>query len=402
MYQYAKKEQIPIQRQVCQLGKGKDFMESGNNNYVIKMNFAGSGNYTWNKAKNPDGLSRTAFEAIDESELLKEPFYGDTLLEEHTGSPHTLTETEKFDAMYGNRVSGYSEMYRKEKSLPGEQLNREVVYSISGPQAYRGAFDQGDNSIQKNVDSALKVITSEIDAFQQQHDMQSPQINVPKFLIIIKGHSRGAVAAGFTALALRHAYSKNPRVQISVTLYDPVPGPKHKGRYNRLDLKGNCEASDDLPEMTALEPGDESTLVYSICDQHYLTDLFGGFTPQEVMGADRLIFTQHNHTSGLDQQNLSGEHKQGFQTPGGKKELLGANINALGRGTYMADPSGKLSYLLKADWQSTLRPYSGYTIFHHGRNKVMTNAITRNSKYKRKPIGLFNIIGWTKSKLGSF
>lgn len=368
MYQYAEKKHTAIQRHVCQLGRGTELMRADANVYVIKVNFAGSGNLTWNKSRNPDGKGRKAFEEADRDN----PFLDAHDLEELFGGADALSETEKFDAMYGRKVAGHSEMFRKEKGLSGEAASRETVFSIAGPQKFGGGLDRGDNSIEKNVESALSVITNEI------NNIRSHRTTPSRFCIIIKGHSRGGVAAGFTALSLRKIYKHNPLVRISVTMYDPVPGPGHKSRFDSLSLKTDYPLDSYGPAMGALEPQDDSTVIYSLCDQHYVADaLAGGFTPQEITGADRTIFTTHNHTCGLDKQSASG-HKQGFQIRG--RELLGSDISSLGSGIYIADELGRLTVLGRMNWEQTIRPHMG-SIVHRGRNEVLKRVISSHSGY---------------------
>jgi hypothetical protein len=118
--------------------------------------------------------------------------------------------------------------------------------------------------------------------------------------ILIKAHSRGAVAASRVVKAVRE---KLPEALIEVVLYDPVPGPLHEGEDVQIDLAGAA---------------DEFTLIYSVASGYGQ-----GFDPQYVFGAKRIIISQQGHSAGL---------AAGFKHE--DKIYKGSNINSLPPGVY--------------------------------------------------------------------
>ena len=125
-------------------------------------------------------------------------------------------------------------------------------------------------------------------------------------VILIKGHSRGSVAASQIAEILAHDL-KNDNVKIEVTLFDPVPGPKAEGKNSEIDFSGLKNT------ITAL------TVVYSVKAKGYQ-----GFTPQQVLGADRIIISKQDHSAGL---------REGFSWRG--KLYRGSRLNSLPPGVYV-------------------------------------------------------------------
>lgn len=367
MYQYAARKECPISSPVYQFGRGKYLLNGHPTTHVIKMNFAGSGNLAWNKKQNLNGYGRTEL------------------------SKTTSGETCDFNEIYGTAVSSKPNLYRKEKDI------NEVVFSIAGPQKLGGTLDAGENSIQNNVNIAVNVIKSEIEKINESYKEKS---TTPFIHLIIKGHSRGGVAAGFAALALRNVYPPDTsHVSIDLVMYDPVPGPGHNNLYKELNLRKNYGSTEtgflDLKKLNSHT--DNSTVVYSLCDQYWYADLFNGFTPQKILGADRVIFTPHNHSCGLNVREDNSRHKQGFRTK--NKTFLAADINKLGRGRYFADSNGYLTILQKENWEKTLRPYTGYALFHRGRNQVLKDVITDNPKYKRNGMWPLKCV---KNLMGTF
>ncbi len=180
--------------------------------------------------------------------------------------------------------------------------HRKTKLSVAGPGApsskgfaryLLGTSDTGSNSIENNVRFVIDTLETLI---------KSEASNEP-ILLLIKAHSRNAVSA--TKIA-NFVQGKDERVRVEVVLFDPVPGPFHYG-------------ASVLNDVSAIP---ESTLVCSVATQYPL-----GFTPQQVLGAKRMIISRQHHGGGLSK----GYRYNGVQ-------YKGSRINSLPEGLY-ADPN---------------------------------------------------------------
>ena len=101
-------------------------------------------------------------------------------------------------------------------------------------------------------------------------------------------------------------------VEVELTMFDPVPGPGHKGKSTKLDL-----SKAGLSEFT---------LVYSVGSGYA-----GIFSPQAVYGAKRIILTLEKH---------SAKTAAGFVYQG--KHYRGSNLNSLPPGVYVDSGGAEL------------------------------------------------------------
>ena len=125
--------------------------------------------------------------------------------------------------------------------------------------------------------------------------------------IILKGHSRGAVATLEGAMMLKHWVENHPdykqyadKVKFEITQYDPVAGlgSNHglNAEINHMSAEKNLQQSGD--RMSPLGNSAETTVMYSIHSNNTT-----GFTPQLVKGAKRVILTPYDHSQGLRGNN---------------------------------------------------------------------------------------------------
>jgi hypothetical protein len=175
--------------------------------------------------------------------------------------------------------------------------NREHTWNFAGPggpgseTVLGGMSDTGSNSIANLVENAAGVVANAVlDALQGE---QRP------IVILIKGHSRGAVAAGHIADKLKEVF---PSARVELTQVDPVPGPMQSDANQQIDVG-------------AL---DESTVVYGVYSGHGVS-----FTPQKVLGAKRIIISQQAHGVGV---------QNGFVHGG--RLFKGSSLNSLTPGVY--------------------------------------------------------------------
>ena len=164
--------------------------------------------------------------------------------------------------------------------------------STKGPWA-GGVLDIGSNSIENLVENVPVVVSRIVEVEGKEKE---------NTLILIKGHSRGAVAASRVAKKLSETYKGTETVKIEVVLFDPVPGPGHKGEDLEIDLS-------ELSEFT---------LVYSVATG------WGIFSPQTVFGAKRIIISRQGHLAGI---------KAGFEYLG--QIYKGSRLSSLPSGVYV-------------------------------------------------------------------
>ncbi len=176
-----------------------------------------------------------------------------------SGFDDWITHTDKADV--GTRRPGKKVVSDKDDKHGGQVV-------IGGPNAKGGASDTGQNSIENNVSFGLEEFGNQIQGIAQG-----------SVLLMIKAHSRNAVAATRLATAIKSTHQKNGLyVNIDLVLFDPVPGPGHSGEDVEIDI-GSI---------------DQSTLVYSVASGWGV-----GFSPQRVLGANRIIVTRQNHQGGI-------------------------------------------------------------------------------------------------------
>ncbi len=161
----------------------------------------------------------------------------------------------------------------------------------------KAARDVGSNSIAELVAQVPEMVDQAIAAGLAEDAERS-------IVILIKAHSRGAVAGGQIRNILQGRY---PAAKVELVQVEPVPGPDHSGDDVELDLRG---AGGGLAD---------STLVYSVASGYT-----AGFTPQKVHGARRILISKQNHSAGL---------MMGFTYDG---ELYkGSGLNSLPDGVYV-------------------------------------------------------------------
>ncbi|WP_143261380.1 hypothetical protein [Allokutzneria sp. NRRL B-24872] len=232
---------------------------------VVKVAVAGSGYDVWATQKDLAPGREVKWERVDE-------------LENESGTVHYRRKAEESpDVMFAGTGAPRTE----------------------GRLKFGGVRDAGSNSISKLVEEAPGIVKKAIDeALGGDGDRH--------IFILVKAHSRGAVAASKIALELRSMYAD--RATLELVAVDPVPGPLHRGRNVKIDLLGEI---------------DEFTLIYSVASGHA-----AGFTPQQVLGAKRIIISRQNHSVGL---------LRGFRY--GNEIFKGSGINGLPEGVYV-DSSG--------------------------------------------------------------
>lgn len=182
-----------------------------------------------------------------------------------------------------------------------QEGKNKVEYSVAGPQALGGASDTGANSIRNNIARGVALVEAEVKRKVGEN------IKPENIVILIKAHSRNAVASSQVAKTLSEQFSElynryfKPRIEL--VMLDPVPGPGHTGELNESDISAILS----------------STLVYSLITQYAL-----GFGPQKITGAKRLIISQQDHGTGTTSSFQYDENL-----------YKGSNLNSLPNGVFI-------------------------------------------------------------------
>ena len=194
---------------------------------------------------------------------------------------------------------------------------REYEWNFAGPGApdttdaviSGGGSDTGSNQIANLVKNAGELVKKAVDDALKNEETKGRPI-----VILVKGHSRGGVAAGRIAEYLRKQFpaadvtdesEPNSSVSVEVAQIDPVPGPGQGAENKEIDV-GTI---------------DESTVVYGVYSGHGVS-----FTPMRVLGAKRVIISAQKHGVGI---------QNGFIF--NKRLFTGNSLNSLPEGVYYDD-----------------------------------------------------------------
>lgn len=283
------------------------------------------------------------------------------------------------------------------KDERGFPVNR-TRYTIAGTQTsilgfWKGARNRGEYSI-NNVSEYM--LTAGIDYLQPFFDkwdregIDAKKGNVKPVTVMIKGHSRGGVAAAHGAMKIKNWISKNypqydDMVKFEITQLDPVAGlGSDHGIKSEINLveENRENLKNELEErgMKTLGESAETTLVYSLHTDHPI-----GFSPQIVDGAKRIILTAANHAVNLDSiddsQKKFGDkksHREGYMDLSTGEMYRNSGLNELPEGIYIADENKRLIKIPsleagKAIIGEVLKNTSGQRSRHSRIDTVMEN-----------------------------
>jgi len=157
--------------------------------------------------------------------------------------------------------------------------------------------------------------------------------------LIIRGHSRGGVAAAEGAMMIKSWVQNKfpeylPHLKFDLVQYDPVPGAGSYDKHAHVDHSGKDTSAQNKVDVEPLGPEAETTVVYSMHTQY-----IKGFTPQLIKGAKRLILTPFTHGVGLDTMDESqGEKRRIAMTDARTGDAYrGSAISELPPGVYVLD-----------------------------------------------------------------
>lgn len=240
-----------------------------------------------------------------------------------------------FEERYGKNaqrgdLAGRKHIYFKKTQ---RENVRKLRVSMAGPLALGGASNSGEYSIENLRQYILQIARSYLRSMFRRH-MENPADMHPVH-IMIRGHSRGGVAAGEGAMMIKywlhHHYPEfEDRVRFELIQYDPVPGfGSDSGANREINLSGN---GNDENAMMPLGEDAETTVVYSLHTQHPFW-----FTPQSVKGARRIMLMLSTHDVGLNEIDNGHEHRRPFRDAFTGELYRSSGLNDLPEGVYIAE-----------------------------------------------------------------
>jgi hypothetical protein len=216
----------------------------------------------------------------------------------------------------------------------------------------KGAFDSGTNSLDKLEKEIPHQVLRLLSVSDSKHDKD--------ITLLIRAHSRGAVAADVAAKKLKKDYGD--RMTVELVAIEPVPGPAHTGQEERIDIGGL----------------DESTVVYSLSPEKGWK-LNPQFASQRVDGAKRIILTTQNHSAGLS---------EGFVY--NKKRYTGSAMNSLPEGIYL-DTNKTAESSIVLEQVSSLANFHADVARQIALDKKRREADLKTVTAKRKEATVYNV-----------
>ncbi len=286
----------------------------------------------------------------------------------------------RLDAIYGKQVPGRKHVRVKESTVPLAQPANGITsmskqrISIGGPSGVNLRVE--DYSLDHNREYAVSQITGYLEKQLSVRNAERGVRPLKPIHINLTGHSRGACSAGETVRYVNEWLQKNPNhypqevldcVRFDVVQYDPVPGFGDRTKHGKLDFN-------DIP-------GVNSTVVYSLSSEH--GDM--SFTPQQVKGANRIIFGVMAHSVKLGETDRSqvDEHavegnKMAYFDPETGEVYRGSGLSELKDGIYFTDERANLIRVTSLSQIDQLAD----TIFegNDGRQKLRLNVIRNSAK----------------------
>ncbi len=290
-----------------------------------------------------------------------------------------INEFRKLHPEFRSGEGGYAEKYGERRKISELLGNKECIYvkskkavqkdgievekrriTMAGPLGAGGLSNSGEYSIEKLREymllmgkeylepklKQLSLLKNTVEALHNEgREDEERQIRerIRPVYLIMKGHSRGAVALSHGAMMIKYWLLKNypdmvDYVKFETIQYDPVPGTgndynvKKEVNLNEKDSKKLLEL--EKRKMAPLGDEAETTVLYSLLSNYALF-----FTPQSVKGTKRLILTMHKHAQGLrDVDETQGERHHVAYTYAENGEVYrSSGLNELPEGVYIMD-----------------------------------------------------------------
>lgn len=274
------------------------------------------------------------------------------------------------DEHYGERPFERMEHIRKKVTEKG----RKTRITMAGPLAMWGGSNSGEYSIE-NLRRYMLQMGSEYleNIFGGWH---SPE-DAHDINLIMRGHSRGGVAAAEGAMMIKYWVKKNypqylERVKFDLIQYDPVPG---FGSYREHALVQHDEVDEEKSDRLEMEPlgkNAETTVMYSMHTEHSFF-----FTPQVIKGAKRVILTPFKHSLdlGTADKTQAEAHRRGFTHAKTGELYRSSGVNDLDRGVYLVNEQNEIVKMDNyAQVEQIVREYVRNAKFQGERHEILLDV----------------------------
>lgn len=338
--------------------RGKSFTLDGEK--VLRINLAGSGFQQWRKDyrgyKGTGGGTGQGDRIIEEYRREQEQiskirwYHGLKLfnwlgvrtpeqvqLDNDAHAQRAEELKQKIEAVYGSQlhwtVDGQTRVF---EHIRKKVKQNKLTYTLAGPLGLGGVLNTGDYSIERLQQYSLQIAREQLRKLSDQLDGGDDGRDIH---IMLKGHSRGGVAASTAAVKIKEMADQEfpelaHRLRFDLTQFDPVPGPDGSllgaAENSRIDLRNR------------LGDNAETTVFYSMHTDH---NVF--FKPQHVQGAKRVILLPTKHSAGLDEIDvINKDRKLGdritYRDASTGEAYRGSGIHELPPGLYISDGNHNL------------------------------------------------------------
>lgn len=195
---------------------------------------------------------------------------------------------------YGKMISQNCPIWVKTriKYKDGQKIEQ-TEFTITGPMCRGGIADFGEHSIKENVNRSVPIMEGIINGYIKEAK-QNEEDKLKKVEMVIKGHSRGGVAANIVTNKIIDEFRNNSNIvsglELETVAFDPVPGKDNdyspfNPEYQNITIEGL-----DQDESKNLKHG---TVVYAMHSSHNFSikKLEPGFNPQDVKNARVVIIS---------------------------------------------------------------------------------------------------------------
>ncbi len=251
--------------------------------------------------------------------------------------------------------------YIRRKDEKNEETNAvKTRYTFAGPTLMNGGDYQLDNLEEYVLALGSQWLAPKLRRIAEKAGDGPVPADTKSLHVMLQGHSRGGVAASMAAMRLNKWLYDNFEekiarlVKFDIIQYDPVPGKFSRtgirevadlGTTEYYDKKGNVTTDVENAKYRSLGEQQNSTLVYCLrtFKNHF-------FTPQQILGAKRVILTVRDHNSIFSHEKTTTKkraadkkaHRSPFINLEDKTAYRGSNINEMPEGLYFADEKNVL------------------------------------------------------------
>ena len=250
------------------------------------------------------------------------------------------------------------EHIRRKDEVNSETEAVKTRYTFAGPTLLNGGDYQMENLEEYALALGSAWLAPKLKKIADLAGDGEVPADVKPLHVMLQGHSRGGVAASMAAMRLNkwlydHFDEKIAKLVIFDTIqYDPVPGKFSRtgirevadlGTEQYYDKNGNVTANKAEAKYRSLGEQQNSTVVYCLrtFKDHW-------FTPQQIRGTKRIIFTVRDHNAIFSHETNKKfgsdvkEHRSPYIDVEKNKAFRGSAVNQMDEGIYFADGNNVL------------------------------------------------------------